>query len=399
MKRTLLFFPILFLISLWWQNAKAIPAFARKYRISCKVCHSPAAPRLKSFGNQFAVDGLKLDEYEAPRYFIETGDQELSLMRQFPLAVRIDGFATYNFSGENREDFAAPFGIKIMSGSEISKHLAYYFYFYMFEHGEIAGVEDAYLMYNNLFNSTLDIFLGQFQVSDPLFKRELRLELEDYRLYTARIGLSDITLKYDRGVMLTYSFKSGTGITVEIVNGNGLAEDYAANLFDKDKYKNFLGRISQNVGDHITLGAMAYIGKERITNDFDQFAINDAEIYGPDATISISDLVQIRLQYLLRKDSHVLINKELPDTQDNIHTHGGMGEILFSPEGDDSKWYALGLFNLVESDYIPANYRSGTLHAGYLLRRNVRLAGEYTYVFTESVEPFGKVSVGFVSAF
>ena len=30
-------------------------------------------------------------------------------------------------------------------------------------------------MFNNLFHSDLDLYVRQFQVSDPLFKRELRL--------------------------------------------------------------------------------------------------------------------------------------------------------------------------------------------------------------------------------
>ena len=46
----------------------AIPAFARKYQISCQVCHSPAMPRLKPFGDDFAGNGFRLTEYESPRY-------------------------------------------------------------------------------------------------------------------------------------------------------------------------------------------------------------------------------------------------------------------------------------------------------------------------------------------
>jgi hypothetical protein len=38
-----------------------------------------------------------------------------------------------------------------------------------------------------------------------------------------------------------------------------------------------------------------------------------------------------------------------------------------------SKWYLTGLVNWVESDYDPLDYASATLHAGYLLRRNMRL--------------------------
>jgi hypothetical protein len=88
----------------------------------------------------------------------------------------------------NDVDFASPYIIKLLSGGELSERISYYFYFYFSERGEVAGVEDAFLMYNDLFGIDLDIYLGQFQVSDPLFKRELRLSLEDYVLYTSQIG-------------------------------------------------------------------------------------------------------------------------------------------------------------------------------------------------------------------
>ena len=69
---------------------------------------------------------------------------------------------------------------KLLSGGALTKNVAYYFYFFFSERGEVAGVEDAFLMFNNVGNSELDIYAGQFQVSDPLFKRELRLFYQDY---------------------------------------------------------------------------------------------------------------------------------------------------------------------------------------------------------------------------
>jgi hypothetical protein len=43
---------LIFLFAL--SDCYSIPAFARKYQISCQVCHSPAIPRLKAFGDEFA---------------------------------------------------------------------------------------------------------------------------------------------------------------------------------------------------------------------------------------------------------------------------------------------------------------------------------------------------------
>jgi len=86
------------------KKADAIPAFARKYQISCQVCHSPGAPMLKAFGDEFAGNGFRMTDYESPRYFINTGDDRLSLFRELPLAIRIDGFVTANFNNEGTVD-------------------------------------------------------------------------------------------------------------------------------------------------------------------------------------------------------------------------------------------------------------------------------------------------------
>ena len=178
------------------QNASAIPAFARKYQISCQVCHTPAMPRLKGFGEEFAGNGFRLTEYESPRYFIQTGDDKLSLFRELPLAIRVDGFASYNYNNEGAPDFGAPFVLKILSGGEISDKISYYFYFLLTERGSIAGLEDAFIMVNDLFGTGINFSIGQFAVSDPLFKSELRYTIEPYRIYAVAPGNSTTAVSY-----------------------------------------------------------------------------------------------------------------------------------------------------------------------------------------------------------
>ncbi|MCF8301726.1 MAG: hypothetical protein K9I94_00520 [Bacteroidales bacterium] len=380
------------------EQSNAIPAFARKYRLSCRTCHTPAAPKLKAFGDTFAGDGFKLEDEKAPRYYVETGDEKLSLIRNFPLAVRLDGFVAYNMAGNEKSDFEAPYLMKFLSGGEISEHLSYYFYFYANERGEVAGVEDAFLMYDNLFGTDFDIYLGQFQVSDPLFKRELRLQLEDYRLYTSQIGTSSINMTYDKGVMFTYGLPTGTSFTLEVLNGNGIGE--ARNhVFDKDKYKNVLGRVSQDIGEMLRIGAFGYVGKEKLSSGPVGEITNEAVIWGPDLTFSVTDRWELNFQYLHREDSQVFPASNAIDYLEDVSTDGAMAELIFMPDGDQSDWYLLGMYNYVDSDFEPADYQSATFHAGYLLRRNVRLAGEYTLDFTDSDNTISKFSFGFVSAF
>jgi len=385
-------------LNLATEHGNAIPSFARKYRLSCSTCHSPSTPKLKEYGDSFAGNGFRLEDEDAPRYYVPAGDDKLSLIRDFPLAARLDGFLAHNVNNSEKTDFQSPYLIKLLSGGELSERISYYFYFYMSERGEVAGVEDAFLMYNNLFGIDFDIYLGQFQVSDPLFKRELRLTLEDYRPYIAQIGTSGINLKYDKGVMLTLGLETGTTIVGQVVNGNGIPE--AENhVFDDDKYKNVLARVSQGIGENLSIGAFGYFGKEDLANTAGTEITNEAMVFGPDLTFAPSLMFEMNLQYIMREDKEVFPSRGSRSSMKNVQTSGAIAEIIYSPKGDNSDWYFTGLFNFVESDFDPADYQSFTLHTGYMARRNVRLSAELSLVEQNQQDPFGVLSLGFVSAF
>ena len=80
----------------------------------------------------------------------------------------------------------------------------------------------------------------------------------------------------------------------------------------------------------------------------------------------------------------------------DVDTKGAMAELIYMPHGDRSRWYAAGLYNLVDSDLDQHDYESMTGHVGYLLRRNIRLIAEYTYDI-ENEE--NRIVVGFISAY
>jgi hypothetical protein len=181
-------------------DAMAIPAFARRYKVTCALCHNPM-PTLTEFGNRFAANGYRMASGEAMPDSIGTNDPLLSLPDKLPLAVRLDLYAQAYANGKAATDFQSPYGLKLMSGGAISKKLSYYFYTFLAERGEVGGIEDAFIHVNDIGNQPLDLALGQYQVSDPLSKRELRLEFEDYAVYRARVGDVPVDLTYDRGLM------------------------------------------------------------------------------------------------------------------------------------------------------------------------------------------------------
>ncbi|HEX6558271.1 MAG TPA: hypothetical protein VF021_02395, partial [Longimicrobiales bacterium] len=152
-------------------NADAIPAFARKYGVSCSLCHAPA-PRLTAFGARFAANGFVMAKGEEPRDTIDTGDESLRLLKSIPLALRLDMFGTVTAPVRKTNpsvDFQTPWGIKLLSGAELARNISYYMYFFLSERGEVAGLEDAYIQFGDVLHTGVNLIVGQFQVSDPLF--------------------------------------------------------------------------------------------------------------------------------------------------------------------------------------------------------------------------------------
>jgi hypothetical protein len=370
-------------------TAFGMPAFARKYSMTCKTCHTPF-PKLKTYGDEFAANGYVIKDKDTPRYFLDTGDSSLSLLRDVPIAFRLEGFMSYNSQNSRHLDFTAPHILKIISGGEIARHISYYFYFFFGEEGVVAGLEDAFVMFTGLFGRDLDLFVGQFQVSDPLFKRELRLPFEDYRIYATKVGLSKADLTYDRGIMATMHFKGGTDLVLEVLNGSGLDPANPFGEFDGDPYKNVLFRASQDLGAGFRLGGFGYLGKER-----QEASMNDLWLAGADASITGKRL-QLNLQYVERRDNNPFFSAFRPE---KTSTRGGFAELIYWPKGDDSRWYALGLLNWVDSQQKDLVYSSATVHYGYLLRRNMRLTGELTWVFDGPVKKYPRIGLGLITAF
>ena len=376
----------------WYESAYAIPAFARRYRLSCNTCHNPF-PRLTPYGEEFAGNAFQLpDAAEPARSYADVKDDSLSLLRDFPIAARIDMHGQYLPDNDLVDsDFKFPDRAKLLSGGAIAKDVAYYFYFYMNEHGEVTGVEDAYIHFNNIGGTEFDIMLGQFQTSDPLFKRELKLTYEDYHLYKLKIGYSRINLAYDRGIMMSYTLPSDTDLVLELVNGNGIGEDEDdIPGMDNDGFKNVLFRVSQNLGETgLRLGGVFYYGEDT-HND-----ITDEVTYlGVDGSFDYGEIFSLNAQYLRREDTNPFYNTIEPD-EEGI-TNGVLVEAIYGPNGKDSKHYFTVLYNLIDSDYDIYNYESLAMNVTHMLRRNIKIFAEYGRDIEHEANAF---TLGVVTAF
>lgn len=378
--------------------AAGIPAFARRYGVTCTLCHAPA-PRLTEFGETFAGNGFQLAPGEEPVDTIDTGDPLLYLARSLPLAVRLDLFAqvlTGNDDLDARTDFQTPFGIKLLSGMAIAKNVSYYMYFFMSERGEVAGLEDAYIQFTDMFGSGVALMIGQFQLSDPLFKRELRLQYEDYNVYRVRVGETRLDLTYDRGLMAVASPWEGGDVTFQLVNGRGLDEAGNDRLFDGDAFKTVAGRVSQSLGP-LRVGAYALYGPEDHGD-----RSNEVVVWGPDITLSAGQF-ELNGQFLRRTDTRPFFL----DTDEESTVDAVLGEVIWSPDGATGRWFLTGLYNRVWADdpiftvrqgedTLLDRYETAAVGATWLLARNVRILGETQWDFEQER---ARITLGVVSAF
>jgi hypothetical protein len=348
-------------------TASAMPGFARRYRMSCTTCHAPF-PRLKAYGEEFAGRGFRLEPGREPaRATYDTGDPLLALARDIPIGMRLEGFAAYEEGADADIDFQWPWTWKIISGGPLNDWLAYYFYF-LVERGEVEGLEDAYIQLNSPLGLPFDLMVGQFQVSDPMFKREARLERADYEIYRTRVGDAAANLTYDRGLVLGTDLPGGIETVFQVVNGNGIPHADDARHFDGDGLKNVALHLARMAGE-ARIGLFGYWGRE----ESDAGPRNETWYVGPDVSIPLGRRAELNAQYLERRDDNPFFTDPAPT---ELETRGAFGELQVFPEGEDGRWVVTGLFNWVESDDDAAARRAATVTLNYLLARNVRLLVE-----------------------
>jgi hypothetical protein len=377
------------------RDAAAIPPFARKYGVSCALCHQPV-PRLTAFGETFASNGFEMAIGEDPRDTVGTGDPLLRLQRTFPVGVRLDAYQrllSKKAAGEATVDQQVPWTVKVLSGGQIADKVSYYVYFLASERGEVGGLEDAYVQFTDIKGSGVSLLVGQFQVSDPLLKRELRLPYEDYQPYRVRVGDTRADLTYERGLMALWSPREGTDLALQVVNGQGLELANSSRQYDRDSDKAFSLRISQDAGP-LRLGVFGYVGSEGAEG-----AKSRIRYFGPDATIALGANTEINLQLMRRWDSDPFLGScsvltPCPGGATapfSSRVDAAIAELIYSPGGPGGRWFVSGLFNFVEADApvvslrlgeqdsadgFLTRYRTGAVGVHYLLKRNVRLMTE-----------------------
>lgn len=355
------------------EPAEANPGFARRYNVSCVMCHV-AFPKLNEFGRSYAGNGYQFPGEDPKGRAVETGDPLLHLPTSPTFAIRVDGFFRARNDTAVATDFESPLTLKLFSTGYLAKDLTYYFYFLAAEGGEVIGPEDAFLYFNNLGGHEWDMVVGQFQVMDTFYPREQRLTFQDISIYTANIvntatGGTEpgFQLTYDRGALSTLS-AGPAFLMVGVTNGNGLGR-LVDGHFDTNPYKNQIARIATET-PWMTIGMFGYHGKDK---DLPTGQANRFVRYGPDLYAPLGKRADLRANWVFGHDG----NPTFSPGGTSVDHHGGFVE---ADAHFNDRWTGVLLYNQVSSSDLPAlNRRTLTANVTYYHLRNLKFLAEYTH--------------------
>jgi len=388
-------------------SAQAAPLFARQYGISCVTCHA-AFPKLNDFGKQFVANNYRLPNWKDTT--VKTGDSELALPAQLPLAIRAQAFvqgrdaeAIDVITGQRTQadsDFQAPYLLKLISSAPLSDHITYYFYGIFAEKGGNGEtlIEDAWFSHDDVFGSGIKLMLGQFQVSDLMFPRETRLTFQDFMAYR----MAGIT--YERGAIFSRGI-GGVDLNIGLVNGNGITDNYSINspgyrrpdhLFDNDNNKAAFMRLGTDIGP-LTAGLFAYAGQQKNATGpagtVSGTRVTDKNIFGLDASGRIGAKVTWYGQLLWNEWDGFI------DPNVNYKWFGMFAGMDYIP---GTRWTYSLLYNYADAKdldntdtvYEGININSLTFNASYYFMRNVKGVIELNYDFLDKQPQTGTYYTG-----
>jgi hypothetical protein len=374
---------------LWVWPAEAAPMFARQYNFTCSVCHS-AFPRLNAFGEQFVASNYRLANWREMTT-VDMGDDRLALPKSPPFAVRAQAFAqvrdgeeidpeTGEGVADSELDFQAPYLMKLLGSAPLSDHITFYFYAIYAEKGNNGEtlLEDAWFRHDDAFGTGIGAQLGQFQISDLMFPREVRLTFQDFQVYR----MAGVT--YDRGLILDREvgpFKLAMGL----VNGNGIEENFDLNspgyrrpdkLFDNDSGKVAFGRVGMDAGP-IAVGLFGLTGEQKSATGpvgaDEGERDTDKRVYGVDLAGAVGTKTNWFAQLLVSEWDEFL--DTVPG--EDYRWTGGFAGIDYI---HNDRWAFSALYNAAEADdfddtgtiYEGIEINSLTLNASYYFMRNVK---------------------------
>lgn len=287
-------------------TADAIPAFARKYKLGCNVCHT-IYPQLNRFGRDFRDNGFRMpDEIEkvlkkrsGPPPATEPSSEPQTTDSDFwsfipdtvPFAIQAKVHNSINPKGSIKNDFQVE-ELQLQAAGTWTPRVSYYLHHHLAEEGEPGKLYTGWVRFNNLAGSNwFNVTAGQVEL--PLsFSPEIeRLTVFEYLAFDRMLGANPFNLATPQlGIQYFGQSDGGTKVWLGLANGVGLAVNEATETFDNNSFKDFYGRVTQELGEHY-VGGFAYFGRGRgFFSDGDAFNDNFVR-FGGDGLLNLGQVI------------------------------------------------------------------------------------------------------------
>lgn len=182
-----LFFTFIFLI-VFTQSTKAVPSFARRYKLSCNTCHT-VFPALNEYGRLFRAKGYRLPGSAD----IIAGEEPLGLGTEVEMpgakkplgipfidipATSVAGFqvvSDYVYRPDDKvtNEFTGISSLGLIFGGAMGNRFSFFGNVALFEDGEFEGIDRLFLQYNRALG--FNIRVGQFEPRAISFSNHRRL--------------------------------------------------------------------------------------------------------------------------------------------------------------------------------------------------------------------------------
>lgn len=238
-----------------FQQANAIPAFARKYGLRCSACHE-SWPMLNYFGQKFKDNGYQLmNDRDAPIW--QNPSYWPITFRITPIWHRVsEGRVAVDQSPSGEERIESSgfdlSGLDFHTGGTLEKN----FSFYVLPSSDPTGsfhFETVMARLDNLFGSSwFNVKLGRFELDNLLSEKRI------------------LTLTGNGGIYQTYHFiPQGDGNIFGQIGDNQLGLEYMGHSVD-DRTRVSASLLSSNDGNvNLTLGSNSYTGFFTASQAFD----------------------------------------------------------------------------------------------------------------------------------
>lgn len=328
-------------------EASAIPAFSRRYKVGCNLCHT-VFPRLNEFGRDFKNNGFRTpDEIEsADKDTTDFWDKGLDL-----LPVSMHGKINEEIApkGQKVSNATTLDELQLNAGINFSSKVSLYIHTHLWEGGEVGKPLIVAVRINDLFNTPLvSLRAGQYELPLSFSPEVERLMAFPYLIFSQAIGANSFTVDQPQlGLELTGNLGNDYWYWLGVVNGSGFEVSPFTGSFDNNNAKDPYIRLAKNFGEN-SVGVFGYFGQNGILQDSpDSLGLTTTDKFlriGCDANWTLSN-VNLRTAILYGRDANY------NGLNAKTSFYGGFVE-LADYAGD--RWVLLGRLEVVELQNVEA---------------------------------------------